>query len=182
MRIISGGQTGVDQAALRAAQDGGLACGGWCPPGRVCESGIIPSRFPLQETPRDRSPEAPEIPRSQRSEWNVCNSDATLILAHANAVENDAGTDWTMRCAERYRRPVMICDPAHADSAAAILRWLRQVTPATLNIAGPSERAAPGIGRRVYSLLTRVFARLQTSASDAGAFGHERPQQRPDSS
>ncbi|MEY2585055.1 MAG: hypothetical protein QOD80_1081, partial [Verrucomicrobiota bacterium] len=46
-KVISGGQTGVDQAALRAARDSGLEIGGWCPPGRVCEDGVIPAEFPL---------------------------------------------------------------------------------------------------------------------------------------
>ena len=70
-RVISGGQTGVDQAALRAAKACVLAMGGWCPPGRLCDSGLIPSEFPLQETERERSPGAPDVPRSQRTEWNV---------------------------------------------------------------------------------------------------------------
>ena len=61
----------VDQAALRAAASYGVPIGGWCPPGRVCEDGIIPDLFPLVETPTDRSPDAADVPRSQRTEWNV---------------------------------------------------------------------------------------------------------------
>src|SRR5262245_7420096 len=98
-KILSGGQTGVDQAALRAAQKCGLSCGGWCPPGRECETGIIPLSFPLRETPRDRSPDAPEIPRSQRTQWNVRDSDATLILQPQSLEGQDPGTDWTKQCA-----------------------------------------------------------------------------------
>jgi hypothetical protein len=54
-KVISGGQTGVDQAALRAARDCGLKIGGWCPPGRTCEAGVIPVEFPLEETEQERS-------------------------------------------------------------------------------------------------------------------------------
>ncbi|HKX30069.1 MAG TPA: putative molybdenum carrier protein [Blastocatellia bacterium] len=157
-RIISGGQTGVDQAALRAAQARGLACGGWCPPGRVCESGTIPSGFPLEETPQDRSVEAPEVPRSQRTEWNVRDSDATLILQPRLSGKSDPGTDWTERCAARYGRPLLVCDPWDPTTVVKIAAWLRSRSIRTLNIAGPSERTVPGIGNRAYSLLLRVFS------------------------
>ena len=126
-RVVSGGQTGVDQAALRAAQRCGLACGGWCPPGRLCESGRIPSSFPLKETPEDRSAGALEIPRSQRTEWNVRDSDATLILQPRFHNERDPGTKWTMRCAEYYGRPLLTCDPWDPDSIAQVERWLESL-------------------------------------------------------
>src|SRR6266403_453164 len=115
-KVISGGQTGADQAALRAARECGLAIGGWCPPGRECEAGVIPPEFPLQETPRERSPDAPDVPRSQRTEWNVRDSDGTLVIrsgkvshrplrgfgAASSDAATDPGTQWTIQCAERY--------------------------------------------------------------------------------
>src|SRR3954468_14778275 len=79
-KVISGGQTGVDEGALRAARDCGLEIGGWCPPGRECEAGVIPLEYPLKETPSDRSPNTPDVPRSQRTEWNVRDSDGTLVI------------------------------------------------------------------------------------------------------
>jgi hypothetical protein len=154
-KVISGGQTGVDQAALRAAQDRGLDCGGWCPPGRECESGIIPERFPLQETPQDRSPLAPDVPRSQRTEWNVRDSDATLILRPL--LSEDPGTDWTARCAARFGRPLLVLDPGDPSAAAEIRNWLSALEIRTLNVAGPSEGRMPGIGDRAYALLAEVF-------------------------
>jgi Circularly permutated YpsA SLOG family len=156
-RIVSGGQTGVDQAALRAAQTCGLECGGWCPPGRLSESGTIPSIFPLKETPEERSAEAPEIPRSQRTEWNVRDSDASLILRPKIPVEQDQGTDWTIRCAESYGRPLFECDPSDPLALNMITEWLRELSIHTLNVVGPSESNCPGISDQSYSLLLRVF-------------------------
>lgn len=157
--VISGGQTGVDQAALRAAGKAGLACGGWCPPGRVCESGTIPDCFPLKETPLERSPEAPDVPRSLRTEWNLRDSDATLIVRPAGGGEaGDPGTQWTARCAARYRRPLLACDPDAPRAADAVGRWLAEHAVRTLNVAGPSEAASPGIGDAAFRFLLAVFA------------------------
>src|SRR4051794_33669346 len=70
--IISGGQTGVDRAALDAAMQLRIACGGWCPLGRLAEDGRIPERYPLVETPSDDV--------AQRTEWNVRDCGAVLVL------------------------------------------------------------------------------------------------------
>src|SRR2546423_4826044 len=90
-KVISGGQTGVDQAALRAAKNCGLEIGGWCPPGRLCDNGVIPPEFPLKETPQEQSPDAPDVPRSQRTEWNVRDSDGTLVIEARHASQRDTG-------------------------------------------------------------------------------------------
>jgi hypothetical protein len=109
-KVMSGGQTGVDRAALRAARDTGLQMGGWCPPDRAADDGMVPKEFPLRETPEDRSPKAADIPRSLRTEWNVRDADATLVLVPAS-VGDDAGTNLTMRFAREYGRPYLVCDP-----------------------------------------------------------------------
>jgi hypothetical protein len=158
-KVISGGQTGVDQAALLAAEACGLAIGGWCPPGRESEAGPIPERFPLRETPVERSADAPDVPRSLRTEWNVRDADAVLILtAQRGAV--DPGSAWAVECARRYRRPVFDCDPADPRAAARIVEWLRAAPIETLSVGGPSERTQPGIGAAAYALLVDVFGRL----------------------
>jgi hypothetical protein len=156
-KIISGGQTGVDQAALRAARDCGLEMGGWCPPGREYEDGVIPPEFPLKETPQERSPDAPDVPRSQRTEWNVRDSDGALVIG---SVREDPGTKWAMECAARYQKPLLSCDLDNPDAAGKIRQWLTESGIQILSVGGPSEATVPGIGDRAYSLLVEVFHRI----------------------
>lgn len=165
-KVISGGQTGVDLAALRAAETCGLALGGWCPPGRVCESGRIPDRFPLQEAPQDRSPHAPEIARSLRTEWNVRDSNGTLVLRRlipAQTAHRDAGTTWTFECATLYGKPLLLCDPDDPDNSRAqlVAEWLNLLNIQVLNVAGPAESTQTGIGALAEAFLLEVFQRMQ---------------------
>lgn len=162
-KVISGGQTGVDQGALRAAIDFGLDVGGWCPPGRLSESGPIPEEFQLTETPREHSEFAPEVPRSLRTEWNVRDADATL-LAVPKSLVGDPGTNWSAEAALRHRRPVLQVDPHDAGARDEIARWVRDLGIATLNVAGPSESTAPGIEAATYKLMSGVFQDVQAAA------------------
>ena len=73
--ILSGGQTGADRAALDFAIEYGLPHGGWCPRGRLAEDGPIDERYELTETPSHRY--------AQRTEWNVRDSDATVVFSIA---------------------------------------------------------------------------------------------------
>jgi hypothetical protein len=155
-KIISGGQTGVDQAALRAARDCGLKTGGWCPPRRVCEAGVIPAEFPLQETERECSPDAPDVPRSQRTEWNVRDSDGTLVIQGTDAA-TDAGTAWAMECAARFEKPLLVCRLDDPDAVQKMRKWIAASRIETLSVGGPSESTAPGIGDRAYDLVKRVL-------------------------
>ena len=156
-KVISGGQTGVDQAALQAAQDCHLATGGWCPPGRVCEGGTIPERFALQETPYERSERAPDVPRSLRTEWNVRDADGTLILYSSSQVPSDPGTLWTQQVAERLHKPLLITNLPSATVERTVLDWLVTHSIRILNVAGPSESTTPGVGKLTYDFLYPIF-------------------------
>jgi len=164
-KVISGGQTGVDQAALRAARRAGLTLGGWCPKDRGCEAGRIPDEFPLQETPALTSPRARKVRRSLRTEWNVRDSDATLILRHldpAGWTSPDPGTAWTATCAVGYARPLLVCDPRDGRSAQRVSDWVESLSIRTLNVAGPSECSAGGIGKEAEDYLYRIFRNQKT--------------------
>ncbi|MEM9273169.1 MAG: putative molybdenum carrier protein [Cyanobacteria bacterium P01_F01_bin.143] len=171
-QVVSGGQTGVDQASLRAALASGLSIGGWCPPGRISESGSIPDEFTLIETPRERSELAPQVPRSLRTEWNVRDSDATLIIYPSGVSSLDPGTAFTMTSALHYKKPVLICDPSDPRSAEKIMSWLAKFDVKKLNVAGASESKVPGIGDATYNLLKLVFGLLPSRVTEAIALNY----------
>jgi hypothetical protein len=115
----------------------------------------------LEETEQERSPEAPEVPRSQRTEWNIRDSDGTLVILSANqegaSQSEDPGTRWAIECATRYQKPLLVCNVEDSDTADKIRQWLAEFRMETLSVGGPSETTSPGIGDRVYELLTHVF-------------------------
>ena len=111
-KIVSGGQTGVDRAALDVAQELGIPRGGWCPRGRLAEDGPIDARYPLEETPSSEY--------AQRTRWNVRDSDGTLVLTRASP---RGGTAFTLRCARRLHRPVLVVDLSLPSEPAALREW-----------------------------------------------------------
>ena len=139
-RIVSGGQTGVDRAALDAALGRGIACGGWCPAGRGAEDGPIPARHPLRETP--------SADPAQRTAWNVRDSDATLVLARGVP---RGGTARAVAEARRLGRPLRLVQLGRGDremdasEVAATRAWLGESGVETLNVAGPRASEEPGI-------------------------------------
>ena len=85
LTIISGGQTGVDRAALDSALSYRVDCGGWCPEGRQAEDGPIPARYPLTELGGGYA---------ARTRKNVEDSDGTVILYFDTPT---GGTEKTLR-------------------------------------------------------------------------------------
>jgi hypothetical protein len=147
-KIFSGGQTGVDRAALDAALGFGIPCGGWCPKGRRAEDGIIPDRYPLEET------SSPAYPL--RTEMNVEDSDGTLILTWGSP---SGGTLLTLKLARKHRKPYILVDLAQEADASVVQEWRRKNQVRILNVAGPRESEAPGIYLEALSFLKEIFAK-----------------------
>jgi len=145
--LVSGGQTGVDRAALDAALELGIPHGGWCPHGRRAEDGPLPARYLLRETP------SPAY--AQRTRWNVRDADGTLLLLRG---EPGGGTALTLREARSQGRPVLCWELEGDADPAAIHAWLAGHRIGVLNVAGPRESESPGIYDLARRLLLSVLA------------------------
>ena len=147
MKIISGGQTGVDRAALDVAIERRMSWGGWCPKGGWAED------FPDQPGLLNKYPNLRETPASQpeqRTEWNVRDSDAILIIADRRGLTVSNGTRRAREWADHYGKPLLVVDVSRPDAAAQIADWLRVQRARfgahmTLGVGGPRESEAPGI-------------------------------------
>ena len=144
-KVVSGGQTGVDRAALDVALELSIPCGGWCPKGRRAEDGSIPAKYPLQESPTTNY--------AERTALNVKESDGTLILSRGSL---RGGTALTKTFAERYQRPCLVVDLQNATTPQ-ISDWLLVNSIRVLNVAGPRESSQPGITRSATTFLRILF-------------------------
>ena len=156
--IHSGGQTGVDRAALDAAMARGVPVGGWCPQGRRAEDGPIPPRYPLTETG--------SAEYAVRTRWNVRDAEATLVLTFG---EPDAGTALTIEEARALGKPLCIVDLGAEWEVAPVAAWLLEEGVRVLNVAGPRESSAPGIYAEARAFMDRLL----------DALGHHLPPRRP---
>lgn len=147
LRIVSGGQTGVDRGALDAAIAAGVPHGGWCPRGRLAEDGPIAAHYALRETRSSKY--------HIRTRCNVLDSDATLILGRGPLT---GGTQLTYRLAERHGKPCLVLDLLDAPDPARVRQWIASHRIAVLNVAGPRESTQPGIAAEARSFLLRVLA------------------------
>jgi hypothetical protein len=149
MKIISGGQTGVDRGALDAAIELAIPHGGWCPRGRLAEDGRIPERYQLLET------DSPDYPR--RTQRNVVESDGTLLLFRGRIA---GGTELTLRLAEEHQRPRLAIDLDASADPAVVRRWLAEHRIEVLNVAGPRESQSAGIAALARAFLVGVLRGL----------------------
>ncbi len=159
-KIISGGQTGVDQAALDAAIACGLEYGGWCPKGRINEKGKIDSKYVgLQETTGEFGDEKTNY--DSRTRYNIRDSHATLILAPKIPLPTNIkdGTLLTLEEVKKQAKPFLIIDLSKPtqENKALILNWLNEKAIKIVNVAGPRESSSPGIYQESFNLLTIVF-------------------------
>lgn len=148
-RIVSGGQTGVDRAALEFGRRVGVPIGGWCPAGGWAEDlpdppGLL-AEFPELDETRSSHP-------AQRTRWNVRDSDATLVLVRGEV--SSPGTAATITFAEDFGRPHLVAD---VEDVVAVRAWLVDLPAGSvLNVAGPRESQAPGIQAQASALLDAV--------------------------
>ncbi len=136
IKIVSGGQTGVDRGALDAALTVGFPCGGWCPQDRAAEDGPIPDKYPLVPLPHGGY--------RQRTRLNVVDSDGTAIL-YVEALSG--GTRLTRNLCALLKRPYVLIDARRivepAAAAEKILQFVDENQIRTLNVAGPRASGWP---------------------------------------
>jgi hypothetical protein len=135
LKIISGGQTGVDRAALDVALRHGIKCGGWCPAGRRDEFGKIPDHYPIQELQGGGF--------TERTLQNVKDSDGTVVIY---PVELRGGTEQTVRFCVDLKRPHQLIDASRVgteDAAELIADFVRKNKIDILNVAGPRQSEWP---------------------------------------
>jgi hypothetical protein len=144
--IVSGGQTGVDRAALDVALELGIPCRGWCPKGRRAEDGTIDPRYPLTETATTAYEE--------RTERNVLDSDGTLVL---RGEQLSSGTEFTIELATRHAKPCLVIKLFSQPDAALVLRWAEEHGVCVVNVAGPRASQVPGIYERAIAFLREIL-------------------------
>ena len=148
-KIISGGQTGVDRAALDAAIRMGIPHGGWIPKGRLTEEGPLPETYRLDEMETDSYPD--------RTEKNVVVSDGTLIISRSPLT---GGTEYTRKMILKHGKQMLHIDPAlHAnplDAASLVSSWIEMHNIEVLNVAGPRAGKDPGIYMEALGIITHI--------------------------
>jgi hypothetical protein len=150
LKIVSGGQTGADRAALDWAIEHGLPHGGWCPKGRRAEDGPIDGRYQLKETP--------SADYVQRTEWNVRDSDGTVVFSIAEVLTG--GSKKTVELARKHGRPVLHLPKVSGASAAvaALRRFIAEHGIRVLNVAGPRASKEPEVAAFVREVLEKAWA------------------------
>lgn len=164
LKLISGGQTGIDRAALDFCLEHGLPCGGWCPAGRRAEDGTIPLRYPLKESP--------EPSYKERTAANVHASDATVIIY---SKEMEGGTLKSFEFARKGGKPFLLLDMSVLDvkkAADKFRRFLNRFQPGILNFSGPRLSDWEEGYSLCYSILESAFGdKVKTPSAGADGVG-----------
>lgn len=166
--IISGGQTGVDQAALEAAINAGIPYSGNCPKGRIAENGIIPIKFKnLKEITGEFKSEKENY--DARTKKNIEDSDGTLIFVPKIPLPSKItdGTLLTINEVKEQKKPFLLIDLSKNQdiNIAQIIDWIDHNQISKLNIAGPRESSSPGINRLAFDFITKTLLHLKNRLS-----------------
>ena len=158
LKIVSGGQTGVDRAALDTAIERGIAYGGWCPKGGWAKDMPDPPGL-LSLYPNLR--ETPEADPSQRTEWNVRDTGRLMVLIDSAGLAVSKGTGLAIGTAKKLGKPNIVID-MDADGAGVLAMGFvgEGQGPSALCIAGPRESEAPGIYAKTRAFLGGVLRLL----------------------
>jgi Circularly permutated YpsA SLOG family len=148
IRIISGGQTGADRAALDWALAHGVSCGGWCPKGRKAEDGPIDAKYPLKETP--------SASYLQRTEWNARDSDATVLFSIEPTLTG--GSKKTVEFARKHRKPWFHLCAGEKSSVEKLRAFVEEHRVKVLNVAGPRASKEPKVWEFVIRTLDEAFS------------------------
>ena len=148
-KIISGGQTGADRAALDVAIEYHVPHGGWIPKGRLTEDGPLPEKYHLKEMPTESYP--------KRTEQNVIDSDGTLIISRGPLT---GGTAYTVEMIHKHKKPfifINLNETSELDAPSIISSWAIKQGIEVLNVAGPRASKDPGIYGNVRNILERIY-------------------------
>jgi len=161
MKLLCGGQSGVDRAVVDVAIERGIAYGGWCPKGGWAEDFPTPPGL-LAKYPKLR--ETPFADPAQRTEWNVRDADACMIIVAAGGIAASHGTALAGELAHRYRKPLLTVSLGAPNALDGAAFWLRVQQKKfgdalCLAIGGPRESEAPGIYQRAKLFLAALLER-----------------------
>lgn len=149
LKIISGGQSGTDRAALDFALSHNFPCGGWCPAGRRAEDGTIADKYPMKET-------ASSDPL-ERTVLNVNDSDGLLLICHTGL---DEGSRQTIHLAKEGKKPVYLVREDEVLNPEEFRLWLDVNRINILNVAGPRESNDPGVYAYALTVMGKLFRNI----------------------